>query len=649
MAYGFNEDRSKVPVYTKAEIDAMDFADDQALAQEVADRQAAVSQEAVARSAGDSALDARISNIIAQGQSTEGNTELIDIRNGYDGTNYETAGDAVRFADARFAQVADLVIDSATLLEMESLPVINSGKRCYQRHIGSEQRYVVDEIDSSDFGCGSISMTGGQWIYLSAPFSQSNFGSSHVVIFSDTDDTVTGVVNVSDFTEIEEGHLFQAPAKTVKMSYNIPNSKPFIAPSKINTMMLRDAIVEDMLMSSMGSAVSPDMQADGIWSTSNWGTVFQTYKGYVYKVTPGEKIHLTTTIPGSNQFCAAVFFADCEDDTVAGLKTCNSVYRRYVSGESVDVDDDIIVPSGANYMLVSNNTGGTVVRHYKMPNSEESYSVSKDSDNIIVTYDNVSIDFKKTGPNSIFQIDKYTIGNVQTSVITDIFPSPLIIYAVNNIDGDMDWNVHFTGGWHGYNNDATGTPTARSVSIDLYCDGALMQDGTYSCDEVVIKSVNNVQANNTKKQDGSGREVLQEEMYYIFKNGRMYVSNTITALEEINLSRWYGMQIYGFSAGNDTSQYSYFGKKVYKNQPRADYPENDIPHAIVGIKDGAVVTMHMDNTGVGDKHLHDYPGALISGSKAYYRPVYGTVHMDQNDALFLSGYYSFGLNIDLPM
>ena len=118
MAYGFNEDRSKAPVYTKAEIDAMDLVNDEALAdevearqeavarevadrqtavaQEIADRQAAVSQEAAARSAGDSALDARISNIIAQGQSTTGNTELIDIRTGYDGVPRSTAGDSVR-------------------------------------------------------------------------------------------------------------------------------------------------------------------------------------------------------------------------------------------------------------------------------------------------------------------------------------------------------------------------------------------------------------------------------------------------------------------------------------------------------------------------------------------------------------------------
>ena len=41
-------------------------------------------------------LNKRISTIIADGQQTEGNTELIDIRTGADGKVYPTAGDAVR-------------------------------------------------------------------------------------------------------------------------------------------------------------------------------------------------------------------------------------------------------------------------------------------------------------------------------------------------------------------------------------------------------------------------------------------------------------------------------------------------------------------------------------------------------------------------
>ena len=40
--------------------------------------------------------NARIDNIIANGTQTEGNTELIDIRTGADGTLFSTAGSAVR-------------------------------------------------------------------------------------------------------------------------------------------------------------------------------------------------------------------------------------------------------------------------------------------------------------------------------------------------------------------------------------------------------------------------------------------------------------------------------------------------------------------------------------------------------------------------
>ena len=55
------------------------------------------------------ALGARVDNIIAHNNDTEGNTELVDIRTGVDGTVYESAGNAVReqfaFADRKITSL----------------------------------------------------------------------------------------------------------------------------------------------------------------------------------------------------------------------------------------------------------------------------------------------------------------------------------------------------------------------------------------------------------------------------------------------------------------------------------------------------------------------------------------------------------------
>lgn len=64
-------------------------------------------------------LNRRISTIIADGQQTEGNTELIDIRTGADGKVYPTAGDAVR------VQIGALSEGNAEL--KEDLDTLNQG------------------------------------------------------------------------------------------------------------------------------------------------------------------------------------------------------------------------------------------------------------------------------------------------------------------------------------------------------------------------------------------------------------------------------------------------------------------------------------------------------------------------------------------
>lgn len=162
--------------------------------------------------------------------------------------------------------------------------------------------------------------------------------------------------------------------------------------------------------------------------------------------------------------------------------------------------------------------------------------------------------YKVDNGSEIVLVETNSTEEVITANGTD-FLSPSTLYAVNNVDGDFPdfTSGKITGGWHRYNSSTTsGTATARNVSYKVFCDGKRVNNGENARgSEVVIDIVNRLQASNTEKEDGTGREVVEQHFRLIFGNGHgCTVDGEITALEDIKYEMYYGISSY-FSGTED--------------------------------------------------------------------------------------------------
>ena len=174
------------------------------------------------------------------------------------------------------------------------------------------------------------------------------------------------------------------------------------------------------------------------------------------------------------------------------------------------------------------------------------YATDKD---IVVT-------LKTKGGNNIFdfyQFATFDSGNMldevteeQTAIlqttVTD-WHAPFVMKAVNNIDGDMPDSNHFTGGNHEYTNTGSGgTPTGRTEALKVLADNREISNGSGTCNLLEIRWTNYVQATNTKKEDGTGREVLRENHILTFDGISWKTYVEIIPLESVTISTWYGLQ-----------------------------------------------------------------------------------------------------------
>ncbi|MBP3908972.1 MAG: BppU family phage baseplate upper protein, partial [Turicibacter sp.] len=241
-------------------------------------------------------------------------------------------------------------------------------------------------------------------------------------------------------------------------------------------------------------------------------------------------INLTETFGAGNEPTKE----ELETDILRNRKTLFFDYKTTVD------DHDLIKGFGVRPMYVDYTPGNDLIVSFK-------YNEMSD----------MRITFGKCGVNQLFSFKNFDLYNHHESFVKPIkssdkvnqflevntdFISPYVFGG--DIPGDSGDTYYFTGGWHGYNGDSTGTPTARNINVKVAIDNIFVNSKcSCYCDELKIIVTNRVQAFNTVKIDGSGAEMLEEKITFIVTPGNVNVDVQIKSLGNIMLMNYMGIQV----------------------------------------------------------------------------------------------------------
>lgn len=280
----------------------------------------------------------------------------------------------------------------------------------------------------------------------------------------------------------------------------------------------------------------------------------------------------------------------------------------------------------------------------------------------------------KKGPNTIFDYEKFSLipitatGAVSSDIDSTSYTwnwgstdshAPFIIKAVNNADGDNtnsdgSHKTYFTGGNHGYDNTGStdgNAATGRTSIVRLFADGKEIVNGSGYCNQVKVYWENLIQASNTTKIDGTGREVLREVHESIFDGYEWKEEINLYPLEDIIISTWYGIQCIGLSGAWKNGYYK-GGTEVDANRDLLAFESgtnfnstsnSKTSNRFTAFDDTKSVELEIDlNYDLGSGYLcnSDFKG-FISGSKFYFWVIKGNNTLTQNNCYGLKAFYRF--------
>lgn len=211
------------------------------------------------------------------------------------------------------------------------------------------------------------------------------------------------------------------------------------------------------------------------------------------------------------------------------------------------------ISKGKQYVIADLTTSKHIIKiQYKYSPSEDRWLVLERCGlNELFSYSAI---YKNTsGGDRVKPTGDFSTATLVQQFDTDII-GPLQVRSDANATGDNPNNTAFTGGWHGFNGDQTGAPTARHESIDVYADGLQLNGSKFEgyVDELYIKTKSKIQGYNTRKVDGTGREILTQELNILVKEGKSEIHCRLITLESCTFVQYYGLQV-PLSGGNSST------------------------------------------------------------------------------------------------
>ncbi len=260
------------------------------------------------------------------------------------------------------------------------------------------------------------------------------------------------------------------------------------------------------------------------------------------------------------------------------------------------------------------------------------------------------LQFGPCGPNSLTQLNVISKSAADATSPTSTWLSsgtdwvgPVFMKARDAADD----TAIYAGGWH--KKEADGSPSAKSESVVFKVDGEV-QTGNVTLDgsKVEIIVTNELYTGTTAATGASG---LREVVHYTISGNVVDVENTLTALNDVTITQYFGLQSVSRTYTADMIQFtngqenSYVGGYyTHVSGTKAAYP--DVNAVVHSSKDGDRLVMTLDRTvGLGnlDYLLESHNVATHANTnKAYFNLVSGIpCEVDKGDSVQWKGQYLF--------